>query len=141
LPSLRERRLPDGHAARELRRVDAVEPESLEELARLPAQRSARDGHQRGPRFPAKPDVLGDRQVRNERQLLEDRSNAGPRGLLGADRGERAPVDAQRPAVRAERTDEDLDQRALSGAVLAEQRMDLTAARAEIDPVERSDSC
>ena len=119
----------DRQTERRAARVD-VHAEPLEEVAsprgacrpvdrgRLPA-----DGH------PAHEDVLGDREVGEERRLLVDDRDAGVLGL-----GRRAEVDGlaaeqEVPAVAAVDAGDDLDQRGLAGAVLADQGVDASRPR------------
>ena len=76
-------------------------------------------------RLPADEDVLGDREVGEERRLLvDDRDPRVPR-RGGPGEGRRRPVDRQRAAVRPVHAGQDLHQRRLAGAVLAEQRVRL----------------
>ncbi len=76
-------------------------------------------------------DVLGDRQGRDQPQLLGDHDDAG--GERGARIGEaaRRAVEPHGPAVRLVGTAQNLDQGRLAGAVLADQRVDLAAAQRE----------
>ena len=85
----------------------------------------------------AEKDVLRDRALRQQAQLLMD--DADP----GAARGDRVrkcdlpPVEPDGSAVGPIDAAEDLDQRRFSRAVLAAQRMNLAARAAEADVVER----
>ena len=82
-------------------------------------------------------DVLRDRQVREQARLLvDDRDAQRPRV--------RGPADLRRLAVEADRSrvglmdaGQDLDQRALAGAVLADQAVDLAGQQLQRDVVER----
>ena len=62
--------------------------------------------------------------------------DGGPRGASGG--GVAEDLDAAR--VRAHETCEDVHERGLSGAVLAEERVDLTGLQLEVDPVVRADA-
>ena len=70
-------------------------------------------------------DVLGDVQVGEEQRLLVDRRDAEALRLGGAADGHRLAVEQDLAAVGLVDAGDDLDQRRLAGAVLAEQRMDL----------------
>ena len=86
-----------------------------------------------GERLAAEPDVLLDGEVGDQRQFLEDgarRRRAAPRSDWRRDRARRAA--GSRPASAAERAGEDLDEGALAGAVLAEERMHLAGAGGEV---------
>ena len=98
-----------------------------------------RRDRRRGPAPPAAaagaraqhPDVLGHRQVRAERQLLEDAAQPGRprrRRRRYARRG-RAPSTATAPASGASAAVQDVDQRRLAGAVVADQPDALAGAR------------
>ena len=91
-------------------------------------------------RFAAKPDVLLHRQVGNERQLLEHGRNAGLLRLLRVSRTIRRAGKRHRPAIRAHGSGEDLDERALAGAVLAQQRMHFAGAGGKIGAAEGGDA-
>jgi hypothetical protein len=88
-------------------------------------------------RLAAEADVLGDRAVAEEVDLLVHRDHA--RGLRGGRR-----VEAHRPAVEPDRAGvaavgagHHLDERALAGAVLADERVRLAGGEREVDGVER----
>ena len=76
----------------------------------------------------AEEDVLGDGQLGEEQQLLVDRGDAAVARLARGDRLELGVADADRAAVGRVDAGDDLDQRRLAGAVLAEQRMHLAGA-------------
>ena len=81
--------------------------------------------------------IFGDRQVREERRLLINRRDAerAHRDRVGAI--DPARVDLNRPRVRRVRAREDAHERALSGAVLADERMDLASLQVERHGPER----
>ena len=91
-------------------------------------------------RYPLEQDVLCHGELRDQVVLLVD--DADPR-LQRVARGPKTngrPVDRDAAGVRLVNAGEDLDQRALAGAVLADQGLDLSAAQAERDVVQRHDS-
>ena len=83
-------------------------------------------------------DVVGDRQVRDQRQLLEDAGDAG--GIGGRRRGERdRRAIEQHPAfVGRDDARHDLDQRRLAGAVLAEHRVDAAGFDRQVGALQRA---
>ena len=88
-------------------------------------------------RLDAQHDILHHAQVRRERQLLVDHRDAGlPRGQRIARRVSGA-VEPHLPGVRRQRARENRHQRALPGAVLADERADLAATHGEIHGIER----
>ncbi len=72
------------------------------------------------------PQVGSDVQVRDERRLLVDRDDASPTRLARRVDGALATPHGDRAAVRSDGAGQDLDQRALAGAIGAHERMDLT---------------
>jgi hypothetical protein len=93
-----------------------------------PAQRRIVDGER---------DVLGDGQRLEQREMLERHADAQPSGEIGAGNADRAPLPANLAGIGMQHAIDDLDQRALAGAVLAEQGMDLAGQDLEIDAVVR----
>jgi hypothetical protein len=83
-------------------------------------------------------DVVGDRQVGHQRQLLEDADDARPVG--GDRRGEAhaSSLEEHLALGRLHDAGHDLDQGRLAGAVLAQHRMDGAALAAEVDLVQRA---
>jgi len=79
--------------------------------------------------------VLGDRERLEQREMLEHHADAERSGVRRAlDRhGLAAPDDLA--GVRTRHAVDDLDQRALAGAVFAEQRMNLGAADRQVDAI------
>ena len=69
-------------------------------------------------------DVLGDREVREERRLLVDHRDAGGLGLRGRAEVDVVALEPEGAGVAAVHAGHDLDQRRLAGAVLADQRVD-----------------
>ena len=82
-------------------------------------------------------DVLGDRQVREEARLLVDDRDTERPGVGGPVDLRRLAIQKDRPAVGLVDAGQDLDQRALAGAVLADQGVDLAGQEGERDVVER----
>ena len=83
----------------------------------------------RARRLDAEQDVLGDGQVRRQRQLLVDHRHARAARVQRLGRRVRPRRRASSPRVGLQRAREDLHERALAGAVLAEQRVHLARAR------------
>jgi hypothetical protein len=81
----------------------------------------------------AEDDVLGDRQDRDQLEVLMDHPDARRDGVGG--RRERDPLaaDQQLPGVGLVQPEHDVHQRALAGAVLAEEAMDLAPSEHEVD--------
>ena len=118
-------------------RVDIVEAEVGEGAPHVLLRFAPPDVPARAGRLIGQQHVLHDREVADQRNLLIGSLNAEPMGIprrmdvCGAlEQGDLAGV---RPAETAQ----DLDQRRLARAVLAEERMDLAARNGERDVVER----
>ncbi|MEY9883986.1 hypothetical protein ABIA43_005520 [Bradyrhizobium sp. USDA 328] len=77
--------------------------------------------------------VLRHRQVRQQVDLLVDGGDAGPKRRLGRARRDLFTTDPDNAGISRKNAGDDLDQRGLAGAVLAEQRMDLAGAQREVD--------
>ena len=88
----------------------------------------------------AEPDVLLDGQVGDQRQLLEHGGDAAFARLVGVGGAKLLAVDQDGAAVVADRAGQDLDEGALAGAVLAEQRVDLAGAGGELGFAQRDDA-
>ncbi len=92
-------------------------------------------------RLVAEHDVLADREVRAEVDLLVDGRDArrsGRRRSLLKMRG--SPLDRDRPGVDRVDAGEGLDERRLAGAVLAHERVHLARPEGEVDGVEGEDA-
>ena len=85
-------------------------------------------------------DVLADRQVLAEVDLLVDGRDAGGLRVGGAGRHAGLPADRDGAAVDRVDAGERLDQRRLAGAVLAHEGVDLAGAEGEVDAVEGEDA-
>ena len=88
------------------------------------------------PRFATEQDVLRDGQVIAERQFLVDQRDAGLACLERAGRCIRRAADRHLPGVGTESASDDVHQRALAGAVLADQRVHAPGRDGQRDPVE-----
>ncbi len=85
-------------------------------------------------------DVLGDRQVRHYRQLLMHHADAGVERIAGGAESHLLPVDAHAAAEIRVHAGDDLHQRLLAGAVLADEAMDFAGAEREVDLAKRFDT-
>ena len=106
-------------------------------LARSPALAPV-DASPGALRLEAQGHVLGHGEVREQRGLLVDRARSpGDRASSGIGATHHAcRPSTRRPAVRRVRPRDDLDQRALARAVLADERVDLALAKAKRDLAE-----
>ena len=68
-------------------------------------------------------DVLGDGEIGDQRQFLEDCNDAGAHGFGGAGEADRPALELHGPGVGLNHAAHDLDQGRLACAVLAEHRM------------------
>ncbi len=82
-------------------------------------------------RLPPHEDVLGDRAKGNEVDFLINRANAGGLRLLRRVEVDIAPSEADSPTITTIGAGEDLDQRRLAGAVLADERMNFAGGDAQ----------
>ncbi len=119
----------DGEAGGRAAGVDA-HPEPGEEALGLGDHRGPVDAATAGQRLAAHEDVLGDRQVGEERRLLVDDRDAGLLGVGGRGEVDGLAAQLEDPGVAAVDTGDDLDQRRLAGAVLADEGVDRTT----VDP-------
>ena len=92
---------------------------------------------QRPVRSSAERDVLRDRQLAEQRGLLIDRRDAERLRGRGREPRERLAIERDLTGVRLHRAGEDLDERRLAGAVLADERVDLAGAQLERRALER----
>ena len=89
----------------------------------------------------AEEQVGGHVEPRHEVELLEDRGDAGRLGLARAGEAHRRAVDrGSSPSSGAMHAGEDVHQRRLAGAVLAEERVDLAGLQVEVDAAQRLDA-
>ena len=81
-------------------------------------------------------DVLGDAERADEAALLVDHGDAGLGRALLVEAGDRRAVELDGAAVGPVDAGDEMHQRRLAGAVLADQRMDLAAPHLERDVVD-----
>ena len=131
--------LADGDARDERRRVDR-EPELLRELAHPLLGAALVEQHDVAHRLDAEHDVLGDGHHRDQHEVLVHHADACPDRVLGRRERDGLAVDDDLSLVRPRQAVEDVHQRRLAGAVLAEQRVHLAAPQVEVDVVVGDDS-
>ena len=85
-------------------------------------------------------EVLRDREVRRQRELLVDHADPQPLGIGHVADLDAATVHFHRAGVGPDHAAQDVDQRRFPGTVLPEQPVDLPRAEREIHPVERGDA-
>jgi hypothetical protein len=118
------------------REIDVLAPDGGERRGRAAAH--VPPAHERSAhRLDAQQDVLHDRQVRREGELLVDHRHPGRPAVGGRARGVRLRAEAHRAGVRPHRAGEDLHQGALARAVLADQRVHLAGPHRQVDAVQR----
>ena len=100
-------------------------------------RRRARDQAERAARLAPDQEVFRDRHPRQQRQFLEHRPDAERMAVLRAGQPRWPALDADGAGIGHEPAAERLDQRALAGAVLADQRMHLAARGDEIRRTQR----
>ena len=88
----------------------------------------------------AEEDVLGDGELGEEQELLVDGGDAALDRVARGDGGELALADADAAAVGGVHAGDDLDERRLAGAVLAEERVHLAGEDVEVDVLEDADA-
>ena len=104
------------------------------------ANPAALDEAQRAARLASDEQVLRDRHRGEQGQLLEDRPSAQRVRVLRAPEFDRPALDTNGALVGPKPAAEDLDQRRLAGAVLADERVHLPRAGGEGGGVERQDA-
>ncbi len=114
--------------------AEAFEDAAAARLHRLPVGEDALSD------LAAEIDVLGDREVRAEAQLLIDDRNAHGEGGGGRVHLRRHAANADFALVAGMHSGEDLDQRRLAGAVLAHHRMHLAGGDREVRVDQRADA-
>ena len=115
--------------------VDA-DVEEVEHAARLGAHSGGVDDAA-ARRLAAEEDVLRHRSLGQQRELLVDHRDADPERLHRVGEGPRLAAEAHLAGVGPKDPGEDLDQRRLAGAVLADERMRLAGAAIEADVAQR----
>jgi hypothetical protein len=113
-----------------------MHPELVEQIGGLLAKLAPADDLT-GIRFPPDEDVLFDREVGHEVELLIDDGDAEVLRLARAVEHDRLPVEDDLAGVRLIDPGEDLHQGALAGAVLADQPQDLAGMDFETDVLQR----
>ena len=88
-------------------------------------------------RLRADEDVLGDAQVGEERRLLEDDRDPGGLRLLGVVEDRLLAVEQEAAGVGPVHAREDLDERRLAGAVLADEAVHLAGEQLDVAVLER----
>ena len=91
-------------------------------------------------RFAADEHVFGDRHIRREGEFLIDGDDAGALRVMRRSEGDGLAEELDRPGVGAVRAGQDLEQRRLAGAVLAEKGVDFGLAHFEMHALERKDA-
>ena len=114
------------------------QPYFRQQLLRPPVHRVAIDDAEPGRRIGDK-DILRDREQRDQRQFLVDDDDAERLGIIDVAEVALLPLIDDAAFVVAVRIDaaQDLHQRRLAGAVLADQRVDLALPDREIDVAQR----
>ena len=110
---------------------DVLDAERGKRRARARVERPPIDEAEAARIGAAEKDVLGHAEARDDVQFLMDEAQAAPMRLVRAAERSRRAVDPDLAAVGRDRAGEDLDQRALAGAVLAHQRERLAGAEFE----------
>ena len=124
--AIRQRELLDGHV-----QVDLAAEQLAEHLLRTHGLLARR--HARAPRaVGTEPDVVEHRARLGDEDLLEDREDAAAlRFARRLDRRDELAVELDLPGVRGVDAAEDLDQRRLAAAVLADERVHLAGPQLE----------
>ena len=104
-------------------------------------QQGARIEHAAPPRRQlTQKDVLGDREMRDEIQLLVNHPDTEIAGRPRAADVHRLAIEADLAGILAVGAAENFHQRRLAGAVLAEQHVDVAGVERQVDVVERDDA-
>ena len=109
-----------------------VDAEAGEMLARLAHHALPVDDAALG-RLRAEEDVLGDRKVGDDRKLLMHHADAGIQRVAGGAEAHLLAVELHRAGEIGMHAGDDLHQRRLAGAVLADEAVDLAGAEREVD--------
>src|SRR5438552_10244077 len=96
--------------------------------------------HPGPPLLAAEKNVLGDVEVRNERELLKDDGDAEPSRVRRRFQPHRLAIEQDLARVGTLRAAEDAHQRRLPRAVLSEKEMDVARVHRKRDVVERADA-
>ena len=117
-----------------------MKPRPTRSAPRLPSHPLPIDQTQSGARLLAHEEILGDGQIRDEREFLEDRHDANGDRVGWAAEGDRLAVVGDRARVRGMNPAQDLHHRALAGAVLAEEGVNFSRLTGELRAVQRDDA-
>ena len=133
--------LPAGQGGYRSARRAKPDAQALELLARLPAHRRAVDEAElaeqaRQDDLPAEKQILERRQIGGKREILVDRRNAMSLRVIGGIECDRLAGQKDLPLVRPVRAGEDLHQRRLAGAVVADKRADFSRLDGEVRAIE-----
>ena len=82
-------------------------------------------------------EVVLDREGRHQGELLEDGVDAHLPRVVGRGQAKRLTAQLHRPLVRREGAGDDVDERALAGAIFAEEDVHFAGAQVEIDVAQR----
>ena len=88
----------------------------------------------------AEPDVLGDRQLRHQREFLVDDAQPTQPDSEGLPDRKRLAVEQDAAAIGRHGATEHLDERRFAGAVFPDERVDFAGRELELDLVERTDT-
>ena len=115
-------------------------PNRLAQLPDAGVRRPAVEQDRVRHRLVAEQDVLRHRQDRDEHEVLVDHADAAPDGVIRAVDLDGLAVEQDLALVRHGQAVEDVHERRLAGAVLAEQRVDLAGPHVERDAVVGDDA-
>jgi hypothetical protein len=118
------------------RRGRDVEFELTQQVRRGSVHGVIVDEAQARARFAAEKDVLGDSEFGEEVEFLVDDCHAGGLGVAGAGEADELAIDRDLALVGREDPGEDVHERALAGAVFAEQGVESAAADCDLHVVE-----
>ncbi len=127
--------LGDGKIAHLCHRI-TLEPDALGDGLRLFSQPAPAHEQLRA-RFAANEHVLGDRHVGGEGEFLVDGDDSSALGVVRRHKGDRLAEQLDLARVRALRAGQNLEQRRLASAILAQERMDFRRPDFEMDVLER----
>ena len=136
-----ELHLGDRQPAHARVRIERVHAETFERGASLRAHHRPR--HERGDapaRHVGHDDILGDRHRRAEGELLIDDDDARSATVERGSKMRRLAVDKDLAFAWAKIAREDMHERGLAGAVLANDRVNFASAKAQVDMVERKNA-
>jgi hypothetical protein len=90
--------------------------------------------------FATQIEVVLDRKGRHQGELLEHRVDAQLPRVVGRVQANRLPAQHHRPVVRSERAGDDIDERALAGAILTKEDVDFSGLQVEVDVAQGLDA-